>query len=152
MKRKPKKWMVNDYVRVRGWESEFPSMAKLLRHLKTKHSGSESSRRSYRYYINKFCQELKMNPDQLVALDKTELEERIEKFLTSKLTGKTANDVAYILKAFFNSNRIKDLEIPTSYQPTRGGRKTQEYIPTTAEAWRMVECAGSLKAEKSPLL
>jgi len=146
-RQKNKKRMATDYVRVRGWESDYESMGKLLRHLMIKFSKSEQTKISYSGGVNRFCNWMKKNSDELLLIDRQELEEKIEKFLCSNYTGKTANDNMYILKKFFDVNRIKDLELPYFYQPSRGGRKRKEYIPTLEEAWKMVDCAGTLKAK-----
>ena len=79
-------------------------------------------------------------------MKKETLEKEVEKILSRYACRRTANLHMYNLKTFFKKNGRNNLEFPHFYEPSRGGRTKPEYIPRLEEAWKMAECAGSLKA------
>ncbi|KXA89410.1 hypothetical protein AKJ57_05355 [candidate division MSBL1 archaeon SCGC-AAA259A05] len=138
----------HDRLGVDGWSCEkFESVGELLRYLGKEKSGSEASRMGYCQLLDQFCRQSERNPDELVDMSREGLEKLLKEFLDefSDSPG-TANTYANNLKTFFGVNGREGLEFPHYYQPSRGGRVTDEYIPTLEEARKMVECAGSLKA------
>jgi integrase len=148
---------------IEGWKSAYPPVNKLLRFLnnrtvRTKSNGSESSRRIYGCSLAMFCKFSGKTPDELVTLAKREIEELLESFSYSKrengCAAGTVNTILFDLKTFFFHNGFryeKEIDIETIRHVVRG-RKRKEYIPTPEEAWRMAECAESLRDRAMILL
>lgn len=147
--------MVNrweDYLKISGWTSSYPSVNLLLRHLKYRKIGSESSRCIYGNAVYVFCTYAGKSPDELVSLGKVEVEKLIEDFCYHKMENKwksprTANTTLFMLKTFFKVNGFKanqKLEVECFHQSVRD-RIRPEYIPTLEEARRMANVAGSLR-------
>jgi len=127
-----------------GWSSTYISVDKLLKHLSRK-SRSELSRDVYCQRLSSFCQRIGKKPDEFVRMDKQTLEERIQESADEKRESpKYANNRIDVLKAFFKVNGREDLKFPHYYVPPRHFRRG-EYIPTLEEAWKMAECAGSMR-------
>jgi integrase len=91
-------------------------------------------------------------PDELITLQKEEIERLIETFCYHKMENgwkspRTANTALFMLKTFFKVNGFKGsrkLEVEGFHQSTRE-RTKPEYIPTLEEARRMANVAGSLR-------
>jgi integrase len=124
----------------------------LLRHLKYRKIGSESSRRIYGNAVYAFCHHTDKLPDELVALEKVDVEKLVENFCYHKMENgwrspRTANTTLFMLKTFFKVNGFrgsKKLEIDCFHQSARE-RTRPEYIPALDEARRMANVAGSLR-------
>jgi integrase len=124
----------------------------LLRHLKFRKIGSESSRCIYGNAVYAFSKHTGKLPDELVALKKVDIEKLIEGFCYHKMdhgwkSPRTANTALFMLKTFFKVNGFKGnekLEVESYHQPARA-RTRSEYIPTLEEARRMANVAGSLR-------
>jgi|GEM_PF-478185 integrase len=147
--------MVNrweEYLKVSGWASDYPSVNNLLRHLKYRKIGSESSRCIYGNAVYAFCHHTDKLPDELVTLEKVDVEKLVENFCYHKMENgwrspRTANTTLFMLKTFFKVNGFrgsKKLEIDCFHQSVRE-RTRPEYIPTLDEARRMANVAGSLR-------
>jgi len=136
-------------LRVRGWNSEFPSVQRLLDHLKRK-ARSEASRIKYLEEIHRFIRYVGVNdPDVLLKKSKKDVEEVIQKFVDElaekKLSIRYLNTLIADLKLFFRVNGFKnekEIEVERYYQPARY-RKKPEYIPTKEEIFSMAESCGS---------
>jgi len=139
-----------EFLRVKGWESEHESVNRLLRHYKRKVRSEHTKANA--------CQALKglsefagMGPDELVRLDVKEASRFVQEFVDSlKDKGYSIRYVnvslAY-LKTFFKLNGFegaRGLEVERHYQPSRY-RKREEYIPTHDEICRMAYAAGSTR-------
>lgn len=91
-------------------------------------------------------------PDDLVTLEKADVEKLIEEFCYHKMESswkspRTANTALFSLKTFFKVNGFRGnrkLEIDCFHQSVRERIKPQ-YIPTLDEAQRMADVAGSLR-------
>jgi integrase len=125
----------------------------LLKHLKYRKIGSESSRCIYGNAVYAFSQYTGKMPDALVSMKKTEIEKLIEEFCYYKMEKKewksprTANTALFMLKTFFKVNGFKGsekLELDCFHQSVRE-RTRPEYIPSLDEARRMANVAGSLR-------
>lgn len=147
--------MVNrweEYLKVSEWTSSYLSVNSLLKHLELRKIGSESSRRIYGNAVYLFCKYSGKLPDEVVALQKAEIEKLIENFCYHKRENgwkspRTANTSLFILKTFFRVNGFKGnqkLDIEGFHQSARE-RTKPEYIPTLEEARRMANVAGSLR-------
>ncbi|MGB9695471.1 MAG: hypothetical protein ACPLZB_05750 [Caldisericaceae bacterium] len=57
-----------------------------------------------------------------------------------------ANNLIYLIRSFFRANKV-EVDLHSYRQPTRGGRRRPEYVPSwkNGEALRMAEVAGSLR-------
>lgn len=128
-------------------------MNALLRHLKYRKIGSESSRCIYGNAVYAFSKYAGKLPDALVSMEKTEIEKLIEDYCIYKMEQKqwksprTANTALFMLKTFFKVNGfkgIKKLELDCFHQSVRE-RTKPEYIPSLDEARRMANVAGSLR-------
>lgn len=137
----------DDLLLTDEWSSDYDSVNSLLRYLSRERSGSKETRNLYLSVLARFLKRFDdMNPDELLELDREELERKIQEFLDDFSHSKTANLYKEALKTFFRVNDRENLDFPSYYQPPRGGRKRPEYVPKLEEAWKMAECAGSLKA------
>ena len=127
-------------------------MNNLLRHLKFRKIGSESSRCIYGNAVYAFSKHTGKLPDELVALKKVDIEKLIEDFCYHKMdhgwkSPRTANTALFMLKTFFKVNGFRGsekLEVECFHQSARD-RTRPEYIPTLDEARRMANVAGSLR-------
>lgn len=146
---KPKFW---EFLRLRedGWESDYPSVNELLRHLSRK-SKSVSSREAYLRILQSFCIAVKMGPDELVSLPPHRVEELVQDYADGFNNGiyslKYANNVIHALRSFFKANGFKgpkELSLENYYTPSRY-RKTKEYVPSKPEVYAMSDCARSLR-------
>lgn len=140
------------YLRVSGWTSGYQSVNNLLRHLRYRKIGSEDSRCIYGNAVYAFCKYSGKLPDELVALQKVDIEKLIEDFCYHKMdhgwkSPRTANTALFMLKTFFKVNGFKGsekLEVECFHQSARE-RTRPEYIPTLDEARRMADVAGCLR-------
>lgn len=137
-----------DYLRVNGWDSEYPSVDRFLRHYRRR-GGSERTRRNCLQTLYWLCTYSGLDPEGLVRLSPGEAGELVQGFLDSKMAG--GRSVRYLnvsmayLKTFFRINGFGEgngLEVERYHQPTRY-RKVPEYIPTPEEIERMAYAAGS---------
>jgi len=141
-----------EYLKISGWNSGYLSVNLLLRHLKYRKIGSESSRCIYGNAVYAFCRYTGKLPDELVALKKVDIEKLIEEFCFHKMengwkSSRTANTALFMLKTFFKVNGFKGSEklaVEAFHQSARE-RTRPEYIPTLEEARTMARVAGSLR-------
>lgn len=146
------------FLKVSGSESEYTSIDRLLRHLGRK-TGSKGTKRAYLKRIYFFCLHLNMNPDQIIALPKHQIEEFAQTYADGYHDGTHSpayinNNVLAPLRTLFKVNGFKGtlaLDIEGYYVPPRY-RKTLEYIPTKYEIYSMADNAGSLKGRAIILL
>ncbi len=137
------------------WGSEFQSINNMLKFLKYQKSDSESTKRAYLRIIKDFCKVTKMNPDQLILLERSKVEKLVQNYCNSVLdrsrkrgkSVRSANGALTALKCFFRENGFrkedgKELRIKCYHQPPRV-RNTAEYVPELKEARRMAERARS---------
>jgi integrase len=142
------RWEV--YLRVTDWESEYSSVNRLLAHLGRK-SRSEASRILYCENLYAFCVKTGKTPDELVHMDKAELETCVQDFCDDRFkrtqNARVTNVVMETLKTFFRTNGFKnDKKLDVEGRSLRGySRKRPEYVPTLREAIRMASVAGSLR-------
>jgi len=132
-------------LKVDGWSSGYESVNKLLRHLGRK-TRSEGSRATYLKTLAMFVRYTGLNPDQLVALKKEEVEEKVQAFCDLARAPRTANRKMEELKTFFKCNGFRNgdkcnLVLEKRYVGARQ-RSKPEYIPTDEEIYRMANEAG----------
>ncbi len=131
---------------VDGWVSPYNSVNNLLRRL-SRRTGSEATKRSYLGVVRRFCCYVGMGPDELLKLEREQLESLVQsycdKFNNPNYSRKYANNVLRILKSFFEANGLR-LNVEGYYLPTRY-RKRAEYVPTKNEVYDMADNAGSLR-------
>ena len=145
------KWETD--LRIDSWTSSYPSVQRLLAHL-ARRTKSEGSRVCYCYVLNRFRIFVSMkkdkgfiNPDEIICLDKQEIEGLVQDFCDLKIESRrSAITQMNIIKTFFKHNGFKggkelDLE---GYTISGSDRKRPEYIPSLAEALRMADVSGSL--------
>ncbi len=144
------------YLRVRGWDSEYPSVQRMLDHL-SRRTKSESSRIQYLQTLATLCRKEERTPDQLTRLSRQEAEDAVQSFLdTMAKQGRSkrwVNVCMAQLITFFRVNgfkRQKELELERHYLPVRY-RKRPEYIPLSSEINRMT-IAGRNPSEKATVL
>ena len=139
-----------EYLKVKGWESEFESVSKLLRHYKRK-VRSEHTKGNACQTLKTLSEFAGMGPDELVRLSPSDASRLVQEFVDS-LANKDYSiryvnvSLAY-LKTFFKINGFKGeraLEVERHYQPARY-RKRDEYIPTSDEIYKMAYAAGSTR-------
>jgi integrase len=141
-----------EFLNVSGWTSGYQSVNNLLRHLKFRKIGSESSRQIYGNAVYLLCRYAGKSPDELLILQKAEIEKLVENFCYHKMESnwkspKTANTFLFMVKTFFKVNGFKGsqrLDLEGFHQSARE-RTKPEYIPTLDEARRMANVAGSLR-------
>jgi len=136
-----------EYLKVKGWKSEYESVSRLLRHLLRK-SGSEASRIAYLRVVHRFCKRCGFQPDELLRLEKREIEKLVQDFcddlLDKDCSRRYISTVLHVLLTFFRVNGFKELNVEHYHVPARY-RKREEYVPTKNEVYEMVDNAGNLK-------
>jgi len=140
-------------LKVSGGKSSFPSVNRLLMHLK-RIGDSQASRQLYCSNFHAFFKFAKkketdvIDPDDLLRLSKEVLSNLVQDFCDLKIESpRYANTRMQVLKTFFRVNGLKgDKELNVEGYSLRScSRKKPEYIPTLAEALKMADVAGSLK-------
>jgi len=96
--------------------------------------------------LAQFVKFAELSPDDLVALSKEEVEEKVQSFCDLARAPRTSNRKMEELKAFFMSNGFRtgnkcNLVLERRYVGARQ-RSRREYIPTDEEIYRMVNEAG----------
>jgi integrase len=142
------RWEV--FLKVTDWSSEYPSVNRLLAHL-ARLSRSRASRSLYCENLYAFCVKTGKTPDELVQMDKAELENCLQDFCDDRFK-RTQNPASTtttleILKTFFRRNGFaNDRKLDVEGYSRRGySRKRPEYVPTLREATRMGSFAGNLR-------
>jgi integrase len=136
------------FLKINGWESEYESVAKILRYYKRKLQ-SEGTKANVCQTLKSFCLFVRKNPDEVVGLGVEEASRLVQNYVDS-LAGKDfsiryVNGSLAFLTTFFKVNGFKEnksLQVERHYQPPRY-RKTGEYIPTSAEIYDMSLASGS---------
>jgi integrase len=138
------------FLRVNGWESEYPSVNLLLRHLSRK-CRSEASRRTYLSRLHLFCVHTRLDPDKLILMPKKVIEKLLQDYADQFNDGKHSlrymNDIINLLRAFFIVNGFKGaeaLEVEGYHMPARY-RKVPDRIPRKNEIYMMADSACSLR-------
>ncbi len=142
-------------VKVKGWKSDYISVENVLRHLQRKAMGygapSYSSVELYVAILAQFCRFSRMNPDQLVALPRGEIEDLVHSYLDQSLakglSRKTVKTRRSFLLLHFKKNGFKGeraLNIEVYSVPARY-RKVLEHIPSSEEILRMADAALSVR-------
>lgn len=147
---------VLDVMKVRkgadGWRSGYVSLDRALRYLQMKKANSEETKKQVSSVLSYFCRFTKLNPDQLVQLDKDTLERMVNEYAEEVWNkpgnrwGKTVNTYVTLLKVFFRENGFrrengKELVVRKFRVPPRT-LKRGEYIPDPVEAIRMANTCG----------
>jgi len=132
-------------LKVEGWKSGYTSVDRLLRHLirKTK---SEGSRATYLKTLSQFVRFTDLSPEQLVVLEKEQIEENVQAFCDLARAPRTANRKMEELKTFFKYNGFRtgnkcNLILERHYIGVRE-RSRPEYIPTEEEIQAILNEAG----------
>lgn len=131
-----------EFLRINEWSSAFTTVSRTLLYLKERKVGSEGSRRSYGYYLSRFCQEAgTSNPDELVQRKPEQISRLVNEFLESKpaWTNHYRNTVASYLGMHFKVNGFlgpNALRLRTYYTPPRF-RANPEHVPTIKEVWKL---------------
>jgi integrase len=136
------------YLKVDGWNSEYDSIQRILRHY-ARRTRSESTRRGVCDTIYHFLVFSGLDPVNVLDLDQREASQKVQSFLDSMfdrgLSRRTLNTNLAYLKQFFRVNGFKngrELEVERYHMPARS-RTRDEYIPTYEEIWRMANASGS---------
>jgi integrase len=140
-----------EFLKVSAFGSDYESIDRLLKHLGRK-TGSKGTERGYLNRIHVFCLYLNLNPDELIALPKRQIEEFVQTYADGYNDGTYSqayinNNVLAPLRTLFKVNGFKGsnvIDVEGYYVPPRY-RKTFEYVPTKYEIYCMADNAGSLK-------
>ena len=139
-----------DFLQINGWESNFQSVNRLLRHYQRK-IRSEHTRANACQTVKALSEFADKGPDDLVKLTPKKASSLVQDFVDS-LANKDYSiryvnvSLAY-LKTFFKVNGFKGrraIEVERHYQPSRY-RKREEYIPTSDEIYKMAYASGSTR-------
>ena len=143
---------------ISGWTSSYRSVNNLLMYLKTRKSGSEATRKTYCSILYWFCNRFNADPDDLVTMPKSRIEEMIgvmiEELREKDRSLNYIRTVVDAMRTFFRVNGFEGeakLKVSSPSVPPRY-RKRGEYVPTPGEALRMAEAAGSLRNKAMILL
>ena len=138
------------FLKVNGWESDYESVAKILRYYKRKLK-SEGTKANVCQILKSFCLFVRKNPDEVIALGVEEASRLVQNYVDSLaekgISIRYVNASLAFLKTFFKVNGFKEnksLQVERHYQPPRY-RKTGEYIPTSAEIYDMALASGSAR-------
>lgn len=132
------------------WTSEYSSVNNTLRYLQMRRTNSLSTKTGCFRTLHKLCLFAGRNPDELVRMEKTEIEQYVRDYSESVKNrtgwGATANLAITHLKLFFRENGFRretgrELVVELFRVPPRSS-KVKEYIPTPEEAIRMAEAYG----------
>ncbi|MCJ7635421.1 hypothetical protein MUP77_23905, partial [Candidatus Bathyarchaeota archaeon] len=69
-----------EFLRVRGWNSNYKAVNNLLAHLMRK-SKSEGSKRLYLWHLHKFCEHTNKKPNELVGLRRNHAEKLAQEYV-----------------------------------------------------------------------
>jgi len=139
-----------EFLKVKGWNSEYASVDKALRHYARK-VRSERTRENFCITLMQFCKYCGLDPDALVALAPKNASKLCQDF-TDSLRDKGCS-IRYVnvcqayLKTFFRENEFegeRKLKVERYHQPTRY-RKKPEYVPDADEIYKTGYAAGSAK-------
>ncbi len=139
-----------DFLQINGWDSNFQSVNRLLRHYQRK-TRSEHTRANACQTVKALSDFADKGPDDLVTLSPSKASSLVKDFVDS-LANK-GYSIRYVnvslayLKTFFKVNGLKGskaLEVERHYQPSRY-RKRDEYIPTSDEIYKMAYASGSTR-------
>ena len=138
------------FLKVNGWDSDYESIAKILRYYKRKIQ-SEGTRANVCQILKSFCVFAGKNPDEIVGLGVEDASRLVQDYVGSLaergISIRYVNGSMAFLKTFFKVNGFKEgksLQVERHYQPPRY-RKTGEYIPTSAEIYNMSLASGSAR-------
>jgi len=142
---------VEKYLRFTSeWVSDFKSVNTLLSYL-LRIGGSVASRKLYCWTVYSICKYLNKLPDDLIQMEKTEIETLVQEFCDiyfKKYHNPNSSNVKLqILKTFFKVNgfkREKELDIQ-GYSKRLYYHQRPEYIPTLQEILSMANSSGSLR-------
>lgn len=122
----------------------------MLRGLSRK-TKSEASRKTYLSRLYGLCLHTNMNPDELIALPKKQIEKKVQNYTDLFNDGKYslnyANNNLNLLKGFFQASGfkgIRELNLEGYHTPPRYHSRVQ-YIPTKNEVYLMADSSGSLR-------
>ncbi len=139
-----------DFLQINGWDSNFQSVNRLLRHYQRK-TRSEHTRANACQTVKALSDFADKGPDDLVTLSPSKASSLVQDFVDSlankKCSTRYVNVSLAYLKTFFNVNGFKGskaLEVERHYQPSRY-RKRDEYIPTSDEIYKMAYASGSTR-------
>ena len=144
------------FLQVSGWNSNFESVDKALRHYRRR-VRSVKTKRNFLDSLYALCRFAGRGPDELVRLDVEKASEVVQAFLDDLADkGRSVRYVnvtlAYI-RTFFRVNGFEkdgEIRVERYFQPSRY-RKRPEYVPTSEEIERMAIAAGS-KRNKALIL
>jgi integrase len=138
------------FLKINGWESDYPSVNLLLRHLSRK-CRSEGSRKAYLGRLHLFCVHAGMDPDRLIAMPKKMIEKLVQDYADQFNDGKHSlryvNGIINMLRPFFIINGFKGaqaLEVEGYHMPARY-RKALDRVPRKNEIYMMADSACSLR-------
>lgn len=136
------------FLRIKGWNSEYPSVNKFLSHYARKVK-SEKTRENVGLILKGFCEFAGKKPDELVEYTPKKASEIVQNYVDS--LAQKDRSIRYVnvcmayLKTFFEVNDFKGsraIDVDRHYQPSRY-MKRSEYIPTAAEIYNMAYAAGT---------
>ena len=163
--RRPQRTEARSYLKIAiggdGWHSQFSSLDKAFQYLQVRKSNSSDTMKQLSSLLYRLCEFSKKTPDELVRLDKEELERLVDTFVKKEIWdhsewGKTANTSVAILKVFFRENgfrreRGEELEL-TKYRVPPRTLKREEYIPDPTEAIRMANACGGGSRDRALIM
>jgi len=134
---------IEEYLKVKDWDSGYFSIKNLLQHLKRK-TKSEGSKKVFLAIIYQFCKRNNLSPDEIIEKGSEWLSEKIQEFGDSKSESpRYANGVMNKLATFAKVNGL-DVSYESYHVPARY-MKISEYIPSSEEIWSMVTSGASLR-------
>ncbi|MEM2897266.1 MAG: site-specific integrase [Candidatus Bathyarchaeia archaeon] len=138
------------FLKVSGWNSEYRSVDRVLRHYERRVK-SEHTKTNLCQCLMAFCNFAGKDPDEVLRLSGKEASRLVQNFIDSLAkrgsSVRSVNVALAYLKTFYKVNGFKGaraLEVERYHQPSRY-RKRGEYIPTPEEIYRMAYAAGSMR-------
>ena len=139
-----------DFLQINGWESNFQSVNRFLRHYQRK-TRSEHTRANACQTVKALSDFSDKGPDDLVILSRSKASSLVQDFVdwlaNKEYSIRYVNVSLAYLKTFFKVNGFKGskaLDVERLYQPSRY-RKREEYIPTSDEIYKMAYASGSTR-------
>jgi integrase len=139
-----------EFLKVRGWTSEYASVHRFLRHYARK-ARSVKTLENVCITLKSFCEFAGKSADDLVGLSSKEasglLQDYVDGLAEKGFSVRYVNVSLAYLKTFFRVNGFKggrEVEVERHYQPSRY-MKRSEYIPASDEIYAMALAAGNTR-------
>lgn len=132
------------------YKTHSPAINKAISYLLFEKSGSKGSIDKLKNDIQKFAHYCNKTPDELITMEKKQLDMQIREFLITIENKDSANSMIPTMKRFFRENGRDDLRYPHFFSPSR--KETKNLPITLEDAFKMIRFATSPQVKLMILL